>query len=126
MNQHHSMKLNYTSLLRTLLIQKFTTNITAKEIYWFNLPFSRNVSTKFDKYFLNPLDMHFSQNHRLHKIFNRNNVKVSYSCTKSMKTINNHNKNILGKKPYINTSALNCRNKAACPLNRQCQIGEVV
>ena len=58
MNQHHSMKLNYTSLLRTLLIQNFTTNINAKEIYWFNLPFSRNVFTKFDKYFLNPLDMH--------------------------------------------------------------------
>ena len=35
-----------------------------------------------------------------------------------MKTIiNNHNKNILGKKPSINTSTCNCRNKEACPLN---------
>ena len=44
-----------------------------------------------------------------------------------MKTIiNNHNKNIIGIKPSINTSTCNCRNKEACPLNGQCQIGEVV
>ena len=44
-----------------------------------------------------------------------------------MKTIiNNHYKNILGKKPSINTSTCNCRNKEACSLNGQCQIGEVV
>ena len=98
-----------------------------RNIIWFNPPFSRNVSTKIGKYFLNLLDKHFPRNHRLHKIFNRNNVKVSYSCTKSMKTIiTNHNKNILGKKPSINKSHCNCRNKEACPLNGQCQIGEVV
>ena len=44
-----------------------------------------------------------------------------------MKTIiNNHNKNILEKKPSIDTSNCNCRNKEYCPLNGQCQIGEVV
>ena len=44
-----------------------------------------------------------------------------------MKTIiNNRNKNILGKNPSINASTCNCRDKEACPLNGQCQIGEVV
>ena len=44
-----------------------------------------------------------------------------------MKTIiNNHNKNILRKKPLIDTSACNCQNKKICLLNGQCQIGEVV
>ena len=44
-----------------------------------------------------------------------------------MKTIiNNHNENILGKEPSINTSTCNCWNKPVCPLNGQCQIGEVV
>ena len=43
-----------------------------------------------------------------------------------MKTIiRSHNKNILGKKPSINTSICNCRNKEAYRLNEQCQIGEV-
>ena len=77
--------------------------------------------------FLNLLDKHFPQNQRLHKIFNRSSVKVSFGCTKSMKTIiTNHNTNILGKKPSINKSNCNCRNKKACPLNGQCQIGELV
>ena len=83
-----------------------------RNIIWFNPPFSRNVSTKIGKSFLNLLDKHFPQNHRLHKIFNRNNVKVSYSCTKSMKTlITNHNKNILGKKPSINKSHCHVNSK---------------
>ena len=44
-----------------------------------------------------------------------------------MKTIiNNCNKNILGKKPSIDTSTCNCWNKEDCLLNGQCQIGEVV
>ena len=44
-----------------------------------------------------------------------------------MKTIiSNLNKNILGKKPSINTSICNCRNKEACLLNGQCQVGQVV
>ena len=90
-----------------------------RNIIWFNPPFNRNVSKKIDKYFLNILDKHFHRNHRLHK--------VSYSGTKNMKTIiNNHNKNILGKKPSIDTSTCNCRNKEDYPLNGQCQIGEVV
>ena len=44
-----------------------------------------------------------------------------------MKTINNnHNKDILGKKSSINTSTCNWQKKEASPLNRQCQIREVV
>ena len=77
--------------------------------------------------FLGLLENHFPKNHRFHKIFNKNSVKVSYSCTKSMKTIsNNHNKNIPGMKPSIKTSTCNCSNKEACALNGQCEIGEVV
>ena len=53
-----------------------------RNIIWFNPPFNRNVSTKIGKYFLNLLDKHFPQNHRLRKILNRNSGKVSYICTK--------------------------------------------
>ena len=98
-----------------------------RNIIWFKPLFNKNVSTKIGKYFLNLLDKHFPRNHRLHKIFNRNSIKVSYSCTKNMETIiNNHNKNILGRKPLIDTSTCNCRSKEDCPLIGQCQIGEVV
>ena len=112
-------KLNYSPVS----IKIYNKRNHKRNAVWFNLPFSRNVSTKIDKYFLNLLDKHFPQNHHLHKISNRNSVKVSYGCTKSMKTlINNHNKNILGNKPSINTSTCNCRNKESCPLNGKYQI----
>ena len=65
---------------------------------WFNQPFSKTVSTKIGHYFLNLLDKLFPKNHKFHSIFNRNNVKVSYSCTRNMKSIiPNHNKTILNK-----------------------------
>ena len=63
---------------------------------WFNPPYSKNVVTKVGHYFLKLLDKHFPRHHKLHKIFNRNTVKVSYSCTKNIKSIiNSHNKKVL-------------------------------
>ena len=80
-----------------------------RNIIWFKPPFSKNVSLRIGKYFLNLLGKHFQKNHRFHKMFNRNSVTVSYDYTKNMKTIiNNHNINIMGKKPSINTSTCNC------------------
>ena len=52
-----------------------------RNIIWFNPPFSQAVSTYIAKQFLDLLDKHFPQNNQLQKIFNRNTVKVSYSCT---------------------------------------------
>ena len=100
MNHHPSMMINYTSLA---INKKLKYNIANTKTHnkhnhkrntiWFNPPIGRYVSTKISKYFLNLLEKYFPQNHCLHMISNRNRDKV-------MKTIiNNHNKNILGKKP---------------------------
>ena len=53
-----------------------------RNIIWFNPPYSKNVVTKVGHYLLKLLDKHFPRHHKLHKIFNRNTVKVSYSRTK--------------------------------------------
>ena len=45
---------------------------------WFNLPFSRTVSTNVGKRFLNLLDHPFPKTNKLSKIFNINTIKVSY------------------------------------------------
>ena len=42
----------------------------------------------------------------------------------TIKNMNEHDKNILGKRPSINTSTCKCQTKEACLLNRECQIGE--
>ena len=83
MNQHPYMKINYTSLATNKKLKYNPVNTKThnkpnhkRNIIRFNPPYSKNVSTKICKYFLNLLDKNFPQNHRLHKIFNINSVKV--------------------------------------------------
>ena len=108
--------------------QQNTTTITnntkkrKRKIIWFNPPFSLNkyVSTNIGKKLFSLLGKHFPKTHQLHKLFNRNNVKVSYSSLPNFKSvINGHNKNILyeQEKP----SPCNFRDKTSCPLNGNCQ-----
>ena len=63
---------------------------------------------------------HFPKTHQLRKLFNGNNVKVSYSSLPNFKSvINGHNKNILNEQEK--PSPRNCRDKTSCPLNGSCQ-----
>ena len=98
-----------------------TNNIKKRERnIWFNPPFSLNVSTNIGKKLFSLLGKHFPKTHQLHKLFNRNNVKVSYSSLPNFKSvINGHNKNILNEQEK--PSPRNCRDKTSCPLNGSCQ-----
>ena len=67
-------------------------------IILFNPPFDKNVSTNVIKQFLNLIDQHFPESNKLHIIFNRNTVKVSYSFTQNMsRIIKSHNKIVINK-----------------------------
>ena len=67
-----------------------------RNIIWFNPPYSKNVKTNIGKIFLNLIKKHFSPHHKFHKLFNKNTVTSSYSCTRNIKTIiNSHNTKIL-------------------------------
>ena len=59
----------------------------SRNIIWFNPPYSKNVQTNVAKTFLNLIKKHFPPNHNLHPFFNKNNVKVSYSCMPNMGSI---------------------------------------
>ena len=92
-----------------------------RNIIWFNPPFSKNVSTNIARRFLNLINKHFPRNHKFSKLFNRNNVKVSYSCTPNVKSIiDSHNKNVLKNQTEGEERACNCRIKDQCPLNGEC------
>jgi len=70
--------------------------------------------------FLKLLDEEFPKGHVLHKIFNRNTVKISYSCMTNLKqNIEGHNKSILRKK-IVPLKACNCRKPAECPRDGNC------
>ena len=89
-----------------------------RNVIWFN-------PTNIGKKFFSLLDKHFPKTHQLHKLFNRNNVKVSYSSLLNFQSmIKGHNKNILNQqgKP----SPCNCRDKISCPLKGSCQHNTLV
>ena len=91
-----------------------------RDIIWYNPPFSKNVSTNIGRTFLKLLDMEFTEEHVLHKIFNRNTVKISYSCMPNLKqNIDGHSKSILHNK-IVPPRSCNCRVKTECPLSGNC------
>ena len=98
-----------------------------RNIIWFNPPFSQNVETKIGNRLLALFHFHFPVNHKLHKIFNRNSIKVSYSCMRNVKSIiSSHNHKILQSKRSISTKTCNYITKTSCPLNNQCLLRNIV
>ena len=93
-----------------------------------NPPYSMNVQTNIGREFLNLVCKHFPKNHRYNKIFNKNNIKVSYSCTDNLQTIiKKHNRKVLRSSKTPSTeSNCNCRNKNDCPLKNNCLTSSVV
>ena len=97
-----------------------------RQIIWFNPPYNERVKTNIGKTFLRLLAKHFPPQHRYHKIFNRNKVKLSYSCMPNMsQAISCHNKKVLAScKPVPleqnNRKTCNCRRQAECPLEGNC------
>jgi hypothetical protein len=92
-----------------------------RNIIWFNPPFSKNVRSNIALNFLRLLDKHFPKANPLHKIFNRNSIKVSYSCMENVKSsIARHNKRVLAKaEPIESPSKLcNCRIPNERPLQK--------
>ena len=66
-----------------------------RNIMWYNPPFSPNVQTNVGKSFLRTVKRSFPPGHPLHKIFNQNTLKLSYSCMPNVRNIiDNRNKKI--------------------------------
>ena len=68
-----------------------------RRITWFNPPYSKNVKTRVRQEFLKLTDNNFPVGSTLHKLFNRNMIKVSYSCMPNMGTTVGVNK----KFPFV-------------------------
>ena len=95
-----------------------------RNMIWYNPPFSKSVKSNIARNFLQLIDKHFPKTNPLHKIFNRNTVKVSYSCMPNVKsTISRHNQQILSTRRSSppQQKNCNCRKSEDCPLNNNCQ-----
>ena len=94
-----------------------------QDVIWFNPPWSLNCKTRVAATFLEIVKTSFPSNHPLRKIFNRNTIKVSYSCMPSFsQVINRHNAKIKKQNQTNQNPGCNCRvGRAGCPLNGECQ-----
>ena len=91
-----------------------------RKIIWFNPPYSANVKTNIGRIFLQLTDKHFMLHHKYRKLFNRNNIKISYSCIPNMASvIRNHNTSLLKDPTPTDIKECNCRRKPECPLDKQ-------
>ena len=67
------------------------------------------------------IDKHFLSHHKFHKLFNWNNVKLSYSCMSSMENvIQKHNSKIMENPKPTKNKTCTCRQKSDCSLNHNC------
>ena len=61
----------------------------------------------------------------MHNVFNRNTVKISYSCMKNVDSIiSAHNQNILN--PIVQSYGCNCQVKSNWPLNGGCLTPKII
>lgn len=99
-----------------------------RRITWFNPPFSKNLATNIGKKFFTILDREIPKYSALHAIFNRNTVKLSYSCMPSIAgIINKQNKQLLNKTIHKNTDlSCNCKDKGKCPLKGECRKSNLI
>lgn len=93
-----------------------------RQITWYNPPYSKNVATNIGQQFLKILREEFPPHNILHKIFNKNTVKISYSCMNNIKqSIDGHNKSIIQKTTNSTPQKkCNCRKPDDCPMSGNC------
>ena len=84
------------------------------QIIWLKPPYA---TTNQGKIFLSLIGQHFPSHHKLHKLFDQNNVKISYSCLPNTKSIiHAHNRKIPYPSSTIGRRTCNCINIPQCPL----------
>ena len=84
-------------------------------------PYRKKVKTNIRKIFLILINKHFPSHHKFHKLFNKDTVKISYSCTRNIQSIiNSYNAKILFPKESTEQRTWNCLNKVNCPLEQKC------
>ena len=100
-----------------------------RKILWYNPPFNTAVKTNIGQKFFKIVEESFPPNHKLSKIFNRNSLKLSYSCMQNMgNLIKSHNKSRLKTNNNQDSAEerCNCNVPATCPLPGRCTASNIV
>ena len=93
---------------------------------WFNPPYSSAIRTNIGREFLKLVDKSFPHGHPLRKIFNRNTIKIGYSCAPNIASIiSSKNQKILSP-PKPEERLCSCPRTKTCPLEGQCLAKNVI
>ena len=64
------------------------------------------------------MNLHIPKHHKMSKIFNKNTIKLSYSCCRNRDSVTaSHNRRII--QLTFNNHGCNFRNRAECPLDNK-------
>ena len=119
-NSGYNVKLRYKNSIETPNTQKRKNR--PWRILWFTPPYNMEVVNKLDREFFKLLKRNFPITNPLHKIFNTNNIKLSYSCIPNINSIiNKFNIMKLNKENRNEAPKCNCKDKAGCCLKGKCQ-----
>ena len=102
-----------------------------RKALWWNPPFSLAVQTNLTKLFFKIIERGIPKNnHLLSKLFNKNSLKISYSCTENIGTvIARHNAKIMKEFNSVDNAMMrecNCQARNPCPLDGHCLVQSVV
>ena len=128
-NHFHKGAPDYNTALKNSGFNEDVTYITSpskcqtckRQIIWFNPSYSANVKTNVGKIFIRLVDKHFPPHHKYYKLFNRNNIKLSYSCMPNMNNvIRKHNSKIMKNPAPSTTKTCNCHEKTDSSMGGKC------
>ena len=97
-----------------------------RNIIWLNPSYSHTIITNLAKKFLQLIHLQFPPLNKFHKIFNSNNVKVSYYCTQNVGNIIKSNNKKLIKSSNHHEQPCNCGEKDDCPLEGKCRTKNII
>ena len=94
-----------------------------RKITWLNPPYSKNIKTNVGRVFMKLLNKHCPVSHILHKIFNKNTIKISYGCVKNINSVMpSHNKHSKSQ----NIVWVYLTKKESCPMYGECLTSQLV
>ena len=117
----YNEKLTYQQQGENIEKYKNTGKNRKHDIIWLNQTYSKLLKRNISKYFLRLFNKHFPPGHKLYKIFNKNTLKLSYSCLPNLKAkIDGHYQKILENTPPWKTKLYNYLKKENCLMRGAC------
>ena len=98
-----------------------------RNVTWFNPPFNLFCATKVGRKFRDLIEKHFSKGNLIGKLFNKNKLKISYSCVGNLKSkFSAHYRKVLNSEGAQKSGGCNCQDKNNCPMGGQCIQKDIV